>query len=57
MHIGQLNKSDNASQDHHNLVALARSGDIAGATELLRSHISNTKIQVIELIKANRLHS
>ncbi|MBJ7551609.1 GntR family transcriptional regulator [Marinomonas ostreistagni] len=54
MHIGKLDKRDNASHDHHSLLKLARQGDILGATALLRTHLVNTKNQVIELITQTR---
>ncbi|RUM53336.1 MAG: GntR family transcriptional regulator [Marinomonas sp.] len=56
MHIGKLDKRDNASHDHHDLLKLARDRDILGATALLRTHLVNTKNQVIELVKQNRLN-
>lgn len=54
MHIGKLNKRQNASHDHHELLELARKRDVVGATELLRSHLINTKNQVIELVSKTR---
>lgn len=54
MHIDQLKKSDSAQQDHRALLAFARQGDIHSAAEKLRSHIEETKRQVLELIAATR---
>lgn len=54
MHIDKLDHRDDASRDHHALLYSARKRDIVGATEQLRSHLVNTKNQVIELIKENR---
>lgn len=54
MHIDELNKSDNAQKDHQALLDLARSGDVDAAAEMLRSHIENTKVQMLELIAAKR---
>ncbi|MDX1319154.1 MAG: GntR family transcriptional regulator [Oceanospirillum sp.] len=54
MHIDELNKSDNAQKDHQSLLDLARSGDVDAACEMLRSHIENTKLQMLELISAKR---
>uniref|UniRef100_A6VRB4 Transcriptional regulator, GntR family n=1 Tax=Marinomonas sp. (strain MWYL1) TaxID=400668 RepID=A6VRB4_MARMS len=54
MHIDQLNKSQSAQQDHRDLLALARLGDVQCAADKLRSHIENTKFQVLEWIAAAR---
>lgn len=54
MHIDALNKADNAEEDHQMLLDLARSGDVDAAAEKLRSHIENTKYQVLDLISAKR---
>ena len=54
MHIDQLNKSQSAQQDHCDLLVLARLGDVQCAADKLRSHIENTKFQVLEWIAAAR---
>ncbi|OOV87701.1 GntR family transcriptional regulator [Oceanospirillum linum] len=54
MHIDELNKSDNAEKDHQALLDLARKGQVDEAAEKLRSHIENTKLQMLELIAAKR---
>ena len=54
MHIDQLNKSKSAQQDHSDLLALARQGNVQSAADKLRSHIENTKLQVLEWITAAR---
>lgn len=54
MHIDQLKKSQSAHQDHSDLLALARQGDVQCAADKLRSHIENTKFQVLEWIAAAR---
>lgn len=54
MHIEKLNNRDHASHDHHALLDCARKGDIDAATALLRTHLVNTKDQVIELVKHKR---
>lgn len=56
MHIDQLNKSDNAREDHRALLDLARSGNIDAAAERLRAHIENTKLQILDLIANIRAH-
>jgi len=54
MHIDQLEKSDNARADHRALLDLARAGDVSAAAAKLRSHIENTKLQIVELVTAIR---
>ncbi|RCX08406.1 GntR family transcriptional regulator [Marinomonas foliarum] len=54
MHIDKQNKRESASHDHHELLDLARQGDVLGATEQLRRHLVNTKHQVIEFVKQTR---
>ncbi len=54
MHIDQLKKSDSAQQDHRALLTFARQRDIDSAAEKLRSHIEDTKRQVLELIAETR---
>lgn len=55
MHIDQLNQSQHAQQDHSDLLKLACQGNVEGAIEKLRSHIANTKRQVLEHIAASRV--
>jgi len=54
MHIDQLHKSGSAEHDHRSLLHLARARDIEAASDLLRSHLLNTKQQILELIALTR---
>lgn len=54
LHIDQLNKSKSAQQDHSDLLTLARQGDVEGAADKLRSHIENTKQQVLAWVTSSR---
>lgn len=54
IHIDQLKNSTRAQQDHSELLDLARQRNIAAAADKLRSHIENTKLQVLEWIAAAR---
>lgn len=54
MHIDQLRKADNAEHDHRTLLSLARLRDVDAAADLLRLHLENTKLQILELIAATR---
>lgn len=54
LHIDQLNKSKSAQQDHSDLLTLARKGDVEGAADKLRSHIENTKQQVLAWVTSSR---
>jgi DNA-binding GntR family transcriptional regulator len=54
MHIDQLRKTDNAEHDHRTLLRLARLRDVDAAADVLRLHLENTKLQILELIATTR---
>lgn len=54
MHIDQLKKSKSAQQDHSDLLMLARQRNVNAAADKLRSHIENTKQQVLEWVTSSR---
>ncbi len=57
MHLSVMKQREPAKIEHHQLLSLARSGDVDAACELLKTHIQRTRDQILELIASKRKRS
>lgn len=54
LHIDITNQRDQARNDHQALFNYAKARDVVGATEMLRTHLINTKHQVLQWVQKGR---